>query len=181
MNEGTAGRARRRVEAEDAEAPEERSARRGCMFVGGILGVVAGVLLAFFVVPPLMNHYFGTADIPLGKEYRGDGRVLRVVDATRVPGAGGEPYPGVFEVRLEVQSNKTWTGVGAGTFKLELSTGEQLKALEADSDRPETSFDFPLGERRTLVLRFPGTERRDARPETLHVSDPRVRFHLEAD
>jgi len=29
------------------------------------------------------------------------------------------------------------------------------------------------------VLRFPGTDRRDAVPEVLHLGLPKVRFHLE--
>jgi hypothetical protein len=172
-------RVRRPVES--GESPEEREGRRGCMLLGGMMGIAIGALVAFFVVPPLMSHYFGTADVALGKAYEGDGQVLTVVDARHVAGPDGAEYPGLFEVVLEVRSNKTWQ-VGPETFELELTTGgEKLRALPADDSRPETRFDFALGAERQLVLRFPGTERRDARPETLHVEDPRVRVHLTGD
>jgi hypothetical protein len=41
------------------------------------------------------------------------------------------------------------------------------------------SSDLLLGDERRVVLRFPGTDRRDAVPEVLHLGLPKVRFHLE--
>ena len=98
-------RARRPV----VERPDEDSGgRRGCVTVGAILGVIAGALIAFLALPPLFSHYFGAADIELGKSYAADGRVLQVIESARQPGSDGQLYPGVFVVRLQVTANKTW-------------------------------------------------------------------------
>jgi hypothetical protein len=149
------------------------------MLVGGVLGVIVGVVVALFVVPPYINDLFGTSDVSLGDTYDREGRTMTVVGAERVPGDDGEEYPGFFEVTLEVTATRTWEPTPS-TFELEVSTsGGRAEAAPPDPARPETSLDFPLGEERVLVLRFPGSDRRDAVLEKLHVSDPRVRFHLQ--
>ncbi len=148
----------------------------------GLAGIVTLnpllVLVAFFVVPPVFDHYFGTADVELGHEHRAEGRALRVVEARRVA-ADGQEFPGVFEVELVVTASRTWTPE-ADNFSLELTTGgDRLALLPPDPARPETSLAMPLGQERRLVLRFAGTARRDTAPRILHVSDPRARFHLQ--
>ena len=159
-------------------ATEDREGRRGCLLIGAILGVGIGTLVALFVVPPLLNHYFGTGDIELGTTYREDGNALTVREAERVPGDDGELYPGTFEVVLDVTAGSPWAPTPS-TFELELTDGTRLQALDPEPARPETSFVFELAEPRELVLRFPGVERRDVEPDVLHVSDPEVRLHLQ--
>ena len=169
--------ARRRVVREMATA--DAAGRRGCMLVGALLGVGIGALVALFVVPPLLNHYFGTADVELGKTYEGDAKRMTVREVRTVPPPEGATSSGTLEVVMDVTTNKTWAPAPAD-FEVELSTGgERLALLPPDPSRPETSLTVTHAEPRTLVLRFAASTRRDALPETLHVAEPRVRFHLQ--
>lgn len=168
-----AQRVRKRI---PARVPGDTQGRRGCLLIGAALGIVAGVLIAFFVLPPVFGHFFGTADIELGKTYAGDGKVIRIVNAERQPGPDGQLYPGVFVVRLEVMTNKTWAPVGAD-FQLEMS-GIDGRRYPASSN-PALGGVLPLGNRIGLVLTFAGTERRDVLPLKLHLRSPEVRFHLQ--
>lgn len=142
------------------------------MTIGAVLGIVAGIAVALFVVPPLMDHFFGEPTVKVGGVYRGDGREVGVL-RTGTTAAGG------FEVLFDVTSNKTWQ-LDPGEFEIELTSGPRLKALPPDAGDPRTSLDFPLGARRELLLRFPAADRRDARPVALYFKDPRVRFELGA-
>ncbi|MCC6382287.1 MAG: hypothetical protein IT304_07245 [Dehalococcoidia bacterium] len=167
-------RARRPVR--DREGPEDTSGRRGCLIVGGLLGIVAGALLAFFVLPPLINYYFGTADVKAGKAYTADAKVIRVTRVEARPTTTRPGGPVQFAVRLSALTNKTWHPE-VEDFELELSDGEHLTLLPPDEAEPATSLDFDLGEERSLLLRFAPVVTA-ARPKTLHMKEPRVRFAL---
>jgi len=168
--------ARRRV---ISDAALDTSGRRGCMLIGAVLGVGIGAVIAFFVVPPVLNHYFGTADIALGATYTGEAKRITVREVRTAEPPEGSTAPATLEVVLDVTTNKTWAP-DPGDFEVELSTGgDRLELLPPDPSRPETSLSFALAEQRTLVLRFEGSTRRDAVPEKLHLAEPRVRFHLQ--
>jgi hypothetical protein len=158
--------ARRRI---DAPATADDGGRRGCLVTGAVAGIVVGALFAFLVMPRLFDRFFGTADIALGAEYTNGGRSIRVIESRR---AGN-----VVEVELRVRASRTWTPAPAD-FELEMSKGERLALLEPDATRPETSLLMPLGDERTLVLRFGGATRADSVPRKLHIDEPRVRLHL---
>jgi hypothetical protein len=167
---------RRRVDT--GATPQDTSGRTGCILVGAFLGVAAGVLVAFFVLPGVFRSFFGTADVFLGEAYNEEGRSIAVVEVRRVPGADGAEFPGVFEVLLDVRASRTWEP-GPADFELELTAGPRLRLLPPDPSLPETSLDMPLGQSRQVLLRFAGSERRDAVPKALHIAEPRVRFLLE--
>lgn len=167
-------RARRPVRY--SEEPQDASGRRGCLILGGLLGVVAGALLAFFVLPPLINYYFGTADVKANKTYTADAKVIRVTRVEARPTTTRPGGPVQFAVRLSALTNKTWHP-DAEDFELELSDGEHLTLLPPDEAEPATSLDFELGVERVLLLRFPPIATA-AKPKTLHMKEPRVRFAL---
>lgn len=167
---------RRRVDTDASQ--QDTSGRMGCILIGAFAGIAAGALVAFFVLPAVFRSFFGTADIFLGETYNEEGRSIAVAAVRRVPGPDGAEYPGVFEVLLDVRASRTWEP-SPGDFELELTVGPRLDLLPPDPARPETSLEMPLGRERQLLLRFAGTERRDAFPKALHLSEPRVRFLLE--
>jgi hypothetical protein len=141
--------------------------------LGAVLGVIVGIMFALYGLPPILRSIYGEKSVADGATFEGDGRVILVVAVERIP------EPDLFLVSLDITSNKTWE-VGPDSFQLEISTQDDwIPALPADS-RLETSFDFVLGEQRTLLLRFEAPARLDARPVELHITDPRVKFELES-
>ena len=69
---------RRRVPAKEELSPEASRLRRRYLWGGAILGVAIGALVAVFVIPPLMSHYFGTADVQFRDTYERDGHAVTV-------------------------------------------------------------------------------------------------------
>lgn len=166
---------RRRVDTKD---PAETAGRTGCLALGAALGIAVGVVVALFVMPRVFDHYFGVADIFAGETYDNDGKVVTLESVRRVADAQGREYPGQFEAVFAITARKAWP-LEADDFELELSTGGKVPALPPDTNVPDSSLELTLGDQRRVVLRFPGTERRDAEPETVHLKLPKVRFHLE--
>jgi hypothetical protein len=149
------------------------------MLLGAVLGVVAGALIAFFVMPRVFDHYFGTADIFAGETYTGDAKVMQLDSIQRIPDAQGNEYPGLFAATFTVTTNKTWAP-SPDDFVLSLGIGTRVEGLglELNGAVPELGVSLPLGSERQLVVFFPGTERRDAEPRSVHLREPDVRFHV---
>jgi hypothetical protein len=168
--------ARRRLDQPD---PQEVAARSGCLWLGGILGVVMGAVVAFAVMPRVFDHYFGTADIFLGETYRGDAKAITLVSIERIPAAAGQPPPGWFEAVFVVTSNKTWAPEPSA-FALQLEGAGDVRAIGFDGTRPGTALPpFPLAKEFRLVVIFPGSEKLDAVPKSVELDAPEVRFHPE--
>lgn len=164
-------RVRRRIEHEEPATPP--SIRRLYWYGGAALGVLAGVLVALFVVPPIFDRYFGVADIALGHEYRADAAIIRV---ERAGAAAGDPAR--FEVVLAVRENHSWCPT-ASDFRLEL---EGRVSIGAPRLEPDTALCAAAGtpfQGTTLTLSFPAGGRDPADLRVLHVADPRVRFWLQ--
>lgn len=166
---------RRRLDVKD---PAETAGRTGCLALGAVLGIAAGVVVALFIMPRVFDHYFGVSDIFIGETYDNDGKVITLESLKRIPDAEGREYPGQFEAVLHITARKAWP-LAPSDWELELTTGARLDAIAPDPAVPDSSLDLPLGDERRVVLRFPGTDRRDAVPEVLHLGLPKVRFHLE--
>jgi hypothetical protein len=161
-----ATRERRRLDEKPDPGP-----RAGCIMTGAILGIVVGAIFAFYGLPPLLRSFYGETRVDFGETYRGDARMITVLSSER----SDDEY--VLEVRI--RSNKTWD-TGPADWKLEISTQRDwIEAKPADLSDPDTSFDFPLGVERTLLLRFPATTRVDTELVALHLADPHVRFDLQ--
>jgi hypothetical protein len=160
---------RRRLDT--APPPEEVAGRRRWWWAGGVLGIVAGVLIAFFVVPPLMGHFFGTADVALGDTYSRDGRSL-AVDEVRDSRAGeGDGGGQLVEVVLRVDVEERWQP-RLSDFRLRLESGLILVPRSADPPA------FAPGPEARLSLTFAIPAGVDAAPRILELDDPKVRFHL---
>jgi hypothetical protein len=162
--------ARRRVLA---EASEPGGGHRTAWLVGGVLGIVAGVVVAFLVVPPVFDHYFGVADIELGKRYRTESSGREAHITVREVRSGPEGTDSL-EIVLAVDAPEGW-GPGDGTFRLRWSDGLVSAATTSEppllegADTGSGSFEVvlryqlhPLDGPRLDVLEYPG-----------------VRFHLQ--
>jgi hypothetical protein len=153
--------------------PEDTSGRRGCIVAGAALGVVAGVLFAFFLLPPLLHHYFGETEVRMGAVYSAGGKTIGVASQysfeDNLRGQG-------YEVDLDVTTNTNWAPQ-PDDFQLELADGVRITAEPPLPDSPDTSLTFAAGVRRRLLLRFPAPGG-PGQPIALDLSNPRVRFTL---
>lgn len=138
---------------------------------GAALGIIVGVIFTFFLLPPLLEMFATATTVPYGEVYEAEARRLQVVSAERVDDE--------FHVELQVRSNRTWD-VTIADWELEISTqSSRIEPLPPQPAIPETSLDFPLGEERTLLLRFPAPFRVDAEMLRLHLSEPWLTFELQ--
>ncbi|OAI40844.1 hypothetical protein AYO38_05015 [bacterium SCGC AG-212-C10] len=166
---------RRRLEDPTARKTEGRT---GCLITGAVLGVIFGATFAFYGLPPILRHYYGEKHVTAGQAYSGDAKTIAVTsvrpaDPSKAALAGGD----IVHVILSVRSNKTWSPQPAD-FSLELTSGGAwLQALPEVPTVLETSFLMPLGEERTLLLRYRLPEGEGV-PEFLHIASPRVRLAL---
>ena len=169
---------RRRIIDPQPEADTE--GRRGCLTAGAILGIIAGVILGFVVLPRVLDAFLAGEEIAAGESYIGDAReigVLSVVTGIDVVVLDdGGTAPGTV-VTLDVTSRKTWE-IEPAFFQLELSSGgDWIEAAEPVESLPETSIEFELGESRPLLLQFEHPMN-SGEPVYLHLSDPSIRLEL---
>jgi hypothetical protein len=159
--------------------PEDTSGRTGCIAMGGILGVIAGALFVFFGLPPLLDAFFGPADIAAGHAYSAEAKSITVESVAESPGFRAEPPPGprMYVVSLRVRTNVSWHPA-LKDFELELQGGgSSISALPPSPDVPSTDLTVTLGQERVLILRFPVSSA-DHAPRALRLRDPNLRFLL---
>ena len=156
-------RARVRIE----EPQEDTSGRTGCLVIGAVLGIIAGVLFVLFGVGPLLNFLFPTETIAAGDAYHNDKLTLRVDSIA--PAADDDS---AYVIHLAVDAKSSWN-LEESRFVVKFADGREVEANPAGPDGPLNRV--PQGAS-TLSLTFPaGTA---ARPETLHLSEPPVKFEL---
>ncbi len=137
---------------------------------GAVLGIIAGIMVAVYALPPILRSIYGEEELAYREAYDAEGRRIEVTAVERIDG--------VFFVHLDVRTNQTWT-MTEDDWQLEVTTQDDwLAALAPDPGVPETSFELSLAETRRLVLRFKAPNRVDAEPVALHLSDPRLGFAL---
>jgi hypothetical protein len=154
--------------------PEDTSGRRGCITLGAVLGIAIGALVAFFVLPGVLHHYFGTAKMGLGETYHGDGLNLRAESIAR---RDPESSAGGISWFVSIAANPTrdrqllYDG-----FELELDDGKRIRAVAA-SDK-STAIELHAAQPTSFLLRFDAAPGSLARPKLLHLHDPSVEFAL---
>jgi hypothetical protein len=165
-------RARKPVEQPQPETPG--SIRRLYWYSGAVLGVLAGVLIAAFVVPPIFDRYFGVADIALGDSYDGNVAELRVTGLD-VSYDGSENLDR-FEIVLTVDRSEGWCP-SASDFRLELEGNVTLGGATLDPAPGCVAGESEVAEGR-LAVSFDGRGHAADAMHILHLSDPEVRFWL---
>lgn len=153
------------------DQPEQEPVGKGCLVAGAVLGILAGALLAFFGYPWVLRTFFAEEVVAPGGVYEGDAKILRLL------GYDFDPDTRILEVRLSVRTNKTWRPKAENFFVDVRGERHPVEALPPDPAIPETSLQFPLGQERTLLLRF-RLPKRDSVPEAIRLADPSVRFEL---
>jgi len=119
--------------------------RRGCLVTGAILGILAGLIVGLFVVPPLINRYFADNPIQPGQSYDAENAEITLQKVSVVSE--------IFEVELTIDAFSDWKPVHTD-FTITFPDDEVVVALPADPTVPLTDLTFLAGESRTLLLRF---------------------------
>ena len=134
---------RKRLSIDQDAAPGNR---RGCLITGAILGVLAGLIVGLFVVPPLINRYFADNPIQPGQPYEAESAEITLQKASVVSE--------IVEVELTIDAFSDWKPVHTD-FTIKFPDDEVVVALPADPNVPPTNLTFLAGQSRTLLLRFP--------------------------
>ncbi|MFN0096605.1 MAG: hypothetical protein ACKVVT_17750 [Dehalococcoidia bacterium] len=154
---------------------EERSSRRTAWWIGGLLGVLVGAVVAFFVVPPLMNQYFGTADVGLGTAHSADGGRYTLTAFDEEPGLDGtRTLVATFEV-----ASRSGAEFGLAAARLRLEGGAILPPARPSGSAVPDPLVLEAGASRTVELRFSVPAGLGSKAEYIEFSQPRVRFHVE--
>ncbi len=174
----TPSRARVPVEA---TRPAPDPARTGCLWAGGILGVIGGIVFVFFGVPPLLNFLFPSETIAIGETYADDKLTMRI------EGVSPAVYPFEaeswgFTVLLSIEAKTSWS-LKDVQFILETDTGEEFESRTPIVKGGQVN-EIPRGATSLLLLFVtePSPQAYESsakRAVSLHVSDPNVEFELQ--
>ncbi len=156
------------------EKQEEKQDRTGCLAIGAILGVVVGIMVGMYALPPILRGIYGETTVDANAPFEGDGRSIRVVGWEIL---AADPFD--VRVTMDIRSNKTWD-VSLDDWTLEVEgIDDWLKPASATSNG-EPGHQIPLGEDVRLSLQFL-VESSGAEPptlEALHLANPRLKFLL---
>lgn len=173
--------ARRRIE----QPTEDQAKRSGCLLWGGVLGVLVGIMVGIYALPPILKHYYGETVVAPQEFYRGEGKAIRLVSVTSIPVSGGEVRAGMqredFEVAVIGVVQEEWRpAITDWTLEFE-ELEEWQKATGLLDDTPD-GFVFRAGSENEYRIHFtvwyPEGEAESLTPEALHLSDPRVKFEI---
>lgn len=177
-------RATRRVPV-DPSAGRDRP-RAGCLALGAVLGILAGLMVALYVLPPILNAIYGEKAVRAGESGEGGGHTFTV----RSFAAGSDSFcagePGCpaasVQLRLDVVAGSSWTPA-ADDFAIEFRGYRTwIEAMDPLPGHPETALAWKAGERRSTVLRFPlplGAAPDDVEPVAVHIRGLRIRLELD--
>ena len=168
------------------EQPSEETGKRNTVLVwGAVLGVLAGIMVGVYALPPILRHYYGETKVAADEFYSGDGKLIKVVNIGQASEPLGEAAAGMrredFFVSITVVSKTDWAP-RATLFSLEFTdVNDWEQAADATVDgQPLTTI--RAGAETTVALHFivelPKEGFPDLKPAALHLSDPRVRFEI---
>lgn len=160
--------------------PQPDPARTGCLWAGGVLGVIAGIVVTFLAVPSILNFLFPSKTIELGETFENDKLELRIVDVLRDEIEKEPASDAAYVVRIQVEAQSSWSP-RFDNFVLVLSDETEIRSQprlrRAPLERQPTSAEVPQGSS-LLELSFSNGEPSLAEPDSLHLEEPAVKFKL---
>jgi hypothetical protein len=172
---------RRRIEQPSAE----KAKRSGCLMWGAVLGVLVGIMVGVYALPPILKHYYGEKVVAPGETYEGSGKVIRFVGVEPNPTEGIPPKPGVvrrdFVATIVVRSDEAWAPEFRD-FTLEFTELDDWQHAHGAEGNIPNGFQFEPGRELEVGIHFsierPEAEGGPLTPKALHLSDPRVKFEI---
>gem|GEM_PF-1484866 len=169
---------RRRIEQPSAE----QAKRSGCLIWGAVLGVLAGIMVGMYALPPILKHYYGEKVVAAGEAYEGGGKQIRIASFTQASDPVGEAAPGMrredFYAVLSVLAEKGWEAK-LDQFTLEF---KELDDWQEATDVEGGTLRFEPGQPMEVTIHFAveydAEETPSLTPEAVHLSEPRVKFEV---
>ncbi|HJP40865.1 MAG TPA: hypothetical protein QGF35_04080 [Dehalococcoidia bacterium] len=164
---------------------ESRQRRNGCLAAGAVLGILVGIMVALYGLPPILRAMYGEKVIDPGDERTVGGRTLSVSGFTvgrdelclGIPGCPAES----IQLSLRVTVEDPWSP-DTDDFQIEIAGIDTwIGAIDPIDGVLETDLQFLPGETRTVILRFPlplGFTAVETEPDSLHITTPRARLEL---
>ncbi len=175
---------RRRVRID--EPSEDRRRRSGCLVWGAVLGVLAGIMVGVYVLPPVLRHFYGEKHIAADEFYEGGGKLIRLDSVGQTSEPLGDPAAGSkradFFASIVVVSNSGWAPKPTD-FSLQFADVDDWKEASEATVQGQPLQAIQPGVETTIQLHFvlelPSERFPDAaRAFALHLSNPRVRFEI---
>jgi hypothetical protein len=171
---------RRRIEQPSAE----KAKRSGCLMWGAVLGVLVGIMVGVYALPPILKHYYGEKTVEPGETY-GESAGTRITLASigQASEPLGEASPGMRRFDYFGSVTATFSNnreLKADDFSLELNeVGKWQRAVSLDDEPtlyiPEfTETIFAIH----FIVEVPEGDAGKLTPHALHLSDPRVKFEI---
>ena len=153
---------------------------------GGILGVLVGLMVGIYALPPILKHYYGEKTVAAGQTWSGEGRTIRVgavlpaIDFVDPPDPGKKRWD--FYASVYITTEAPWS-TDVGHWSLEVSDIDDWQVATDTATGATGRIEVPPGQQFELPLRFIVQVDEDFEgrptPEALHLSDPRLKFELE--
>ena len=172
---------RRRIE----QSSEEKEKRSGCLMWGAVLGVLVGIMVGIYALPPILKHYYGEKVVAPGEMYRSETLRIQLGVVRPLAESSGEAPAGIRRVEwvatVTVLAQEEWKA-DLTDFTLEFAELEDWQeAAVASGDLPEGLVFKPAMEQTfdlSFIVELPEAEAVTLTPEALHLSDPRVKFEV---
>ncbi|HMO54290.1 MAG TPA: hypothetical protein PJ994_07285 [Tepidiformaceae bacterium] len=159
----------RRVVLEKAEEKQDRTGR---LAIGAILGVVAGIMIGIYALPPILRGFYGETTVEANTTYEGDGRTIRVVGWEVI---AEDPFD--VRVTVDIRSNKSWD-ISLADWTLEVEGIKEWQRAASAESNGQPGHAIPLAEDVRLSLQFlvEGSGTEIPTMEALHLANPRLKF-----
>lgn len=167
---------------------DDRKGRTGCIAMGAVLGVLAGVMVALYALPPILNSLYGEKAVAPGASRTVDGIEFRVISFTVGPDEHCEGLPACPPASIQLSmavtaaADEGWTP-DPEDFLVEVDGVETwIEAIAPLEGVPATDLRWLPSQQRTVVVRFPlplGSTAEAAEPVAIHVTTPRARLELD--
>lgn len=153
---------------------------------GAILGILVGIMLGIYALPPILKHYYGEKEVPFGDTWAGGGKTLRIGNTGQAIDPVGPADPGKvrwdYYVLVVITAGEAWQSQ-VDHWSLEVDGVDDWQVAADASGVEGNSVTVSPGESRELNLHFiiqvPSDFEGQPMPLALHLSDPRLRFDLE--
>lgn len=171
---------RRKLEQPSAE----QAKRSGCLTWGAVLGVLVGIMVGVYALPPILKHYYGEKVVAAGETYEGSfGTRIKVESLGMASDPLGEAAPGMrrfdffASVALTLSQNRTLTPELFTLEFEELDDWQRAATIDSEPDLYVPEFtETTIGLH--FIVELPVAEAEDLTPKALHLSDPRVKFEV---
>jgi hypothetical protein len=153
---------------------------------GGVLGVLVGIMVGIYALPPILKHYYGETVVEAAEPVTRDGKRLSLesFNVTEHLNQTAVPFQTDFHVYSSflVVSEEEWMP-GVELFTLEIDGVEKWQAATRVAIPADVQDRILANTPTKLIVEFDiSLAEEDAPeafgPEAIHLSEPRIKFKV---